>query len=75
MQATTNRATPTRMTAEDFPQELLDLYDYYAHGLISRREFLEKATKFTVGGMTAAMLLQQLSPNYALAQQVDPNDS
>ena len=74
MQATTNRTTPTRMTAEDFPQELLDLYDYYAHGLISRREFLEKATKFTVGGVTAAMLLQQLSPNYALAQQVDPND-
>ena len=74
MQANTNQTTPTRMTAEDFPQELLDLYDYYAHGLISRREFLDKATKFAVGGVTAAVLLQQLSPNYALAQQVDPSD-
>ncbi len=63
-----------RMTASDFPQELLDLYDFYAHGLMSRREFLDKASKFAVGGLTASMLLQQLSPNYALAQQVDPND-
>ena len=24
----------TRLTAKDFPQELLDYYDYYAHGKI-----------------------------------------
>ena len=66
--------TSTRMTASDFPQELLDLYDFYAHGLMSRREFLDKASKFAVGGVTATILLQQLSPNYALAQQVDPDD-
>ncbi|MEP4769863.1 MAG: YghX family hydrolase [Roseibium sp.] len=64
-----------RMTAKDFPQELLDLYDYYAHGKITKREFLSGAAKFTVGGVTAAMLLNQLSPNYALAEQVAPDDN
>ncbi|WP_417709084.1 YghX family hydrolase [Roseibium aggregatum] len=64
-----------RMTAKDFPQELLDLYDFYAHGKITKREFMNGAAKFAVGGLTAAMLLDQLSPNYALAQQVAPDDA
>ncbi|EFO34361.1 putative enzyme [Roseibium sp. TrichSKD4] len=64
----------TRKTAKDFPQELLDLYDFYAHGKLTKREFLEKAGKFAVAGVTAAMLLDQLAPNYALAQQVAPDD-
>lgn len=63
------------MTAKDFPQELLDLYDFYAHGKITKREFLNGAAKFTVAGVTAAMLLDQLAPDYALAQQVDPEDA
>ncbi|MBJ3775194.1 YghX family hydrolase [Acuticoccus mangrovi] len=63
-----------RKTAKDFPQELLDLYDYYAHGRLTKREFLDKAAKFAVGGITAAMLLRQLSPNYALAAQVAEDD-
>ncbi|MCR9238605.1 MAG: dienelactone hydrolase family protein [Alphaproteobacteria bacterium] len=64
-----------RMTAKDFDQELLDLYDYYAHGKITKREFLDRAGKFAVGGVTAAALLTMLSPQYALAQQVAPDDS
>lgn len=64
----------TRMTAKDFDQELLELYDYYAHGKISKREFLDRAGKWAVGGVTAVMLLQMLAPNYALAQQVAPED-
>ncbi|TRW95472.1 dienelactone hydrolase family protein [Paracoccus sp. M683] len=63
-----------RMTAKDFDQELLELYDYYAHGVITKREFLDRATKFAVGGVTAVGLLQMLSPNYAMAQQVNFND-
>ena len=63
-----------RKEASDFDQELLDLYDGYAHGWIERREFLDRAAKFTVGGITAAALLETLSPNYALAKQVDEND-
>lgn len=64
-----------RKTAKDFPQELLDLYDFYAHGKITKREFLKGAGKFAVAGVTAAMLLDQLSPNYALAQQVAADDA
>ncbi|MFZ7093231.1 YghX family hydrolase [Primorskyibacter sp. 2E233] len=63
-----------RMTAADFDQELLDLYDYYAHGKISKREFLDRAGKFAVGSVTALTLLNMLSPNYALAEQVSFND-
>lgn len=63
-----------RKTADEFDQELLDLYDSYAHGLIERREFLNKAGKFTVGGLSASALLSALSPDYALANQVDEND-
>ena len=63
-----------RLKASDFSQELLDLYDFYAHGMITKREFLDRAGKFTVGGVTALALLESLSPNYALANQVDPND-
>ena len=54
-----------RRTAHDFDQELLTLFDAYVHGAIDRRGFLEKATKFAVGGVTAVMLLDQLSPNFA----------
>ncbi|MDR5012110.1 YghX family hydrolase [Agrobacterium tumefaciens] len=64
----------TRLTAKDCPQELLELYDYYAHGRITKREFLERAGKFTVGGLTAAAILSSMSPNYALATQVEFTD-
>jgi carboxymethylenebutenolidase len=64
----------TRLTAKDFPQELLDLYDYYAHGRITKREFLDRAGRFAVGGLTAATILSAMSPNYALAQQVEFTD-
>ncbi|MHA1554757.1 MAG: dienelactone hydrolase family protein, partial [Alphaproteobacteria bacterium] len=63
-----------RMTAADFDQELLDLYDFYAHGKISKREFLAGAGKFAVGGLSALALLEMLSPDYALARQVAPDD-
>jgi carboxymethylenebutenolidase len=64
----------TRLTAKDFPQELLELYDFYAHGRITKREFLDRAAKFAVGGVTATTLLSTLSPDYALAQQVSFTD-
>lgn len=64
----------TRLTAKDFHPELLELYDFYAHGKITKREFLDKAARFTVGGMTAMALLSAISPNYALAQQVSFTD-
>lgn len=63
-----------RLTAKDFDQELLDLYDFYVHGKITKREFLEGAGKFAVGGMTAMGLYNLLAPKYALAEQVSKND-
>ena len=64
----------TRLTAKDFAPPLLELYDYYAHGLINRREFLDRAALFTLGGLTASALLASLSPDYALAEQVEFTD-
>lgn len=61
-------------TANDFPQELLNLFDQYVHGQLDRRGFLDGAGKFAVGGMTAAMLLEALSPRFAEAQQVPKDD-
>lgn len=60
--------------ASDFDQELLNLFDQYVHGGIDRRGFLDRAAKFAVGGMTAAMLLDELSPKFAEAQQVPKDD-
>ena len=65
----------TRKTAHDFDQELLILFDAYVHGDIDRRTFLDKAAKFAVGGVTAAMLLDQLSPKFLEAQVVSPQDA
>jgi len=63
-----------RRKASDFPQELLNLFDRYVHGGIERRQFLDGAQKFAVGGVTAAALFQMLKPNYAWAIQVPPDD-
>jgi carboxymethylenebutenolidase len=63
-----------RKTAHDFDQELLILFDAYVHGALDRRGFLDKASKYAVGGVTAAMLLDQLSPKFAEAQVVKPED-
>ena len=64
-----------RKKASDFPQGLLQLFDRYVHGDISRRDFLDNAQKFAVGGVTAAALFEMLRPNYAWAIQVQPDDS
>ena len=64
-----------RPPASQFSQELLDLYDYYVHGQIDRRVFMERAAKFAVGGLTAAALLEMLSPKYVFAAQVPAEDA
>jgi carboxymethylenebutenolidase len=64
-----------RKTANDFDQELLNLFDQYVHGALDRRGFLDRAGRFAVGGTTAAMLLDTLNPRFAEAQQVAPDDS
>ena len=63
-----------RLTPKDFAPEVLSLFDKYVHGGIDRRGFLDGAAKFAVGGVTAAGLLEALSPKFAQAQQVPPAD-
>lgn len=63
-----------RKKASEFPQELLNLFDLYVHGDIDRRAFFDGAKKFAVGGVSTAALVESLSPNFALAQQVAKDD-
>ncbi|TWU28126.1 dienelactone hydrolase family protein [Bythopirellula polymerisocia] len=63
-----------RRTANQFDQRVLDLYDDYAHGRMTRREYIGRLSAFAVGGLTVEILLSSLSPNYAWAQQVKPDD-
>src|SRR5689334_15971457 len=64
-----------RKTAHDFDQDLLILFDAYVHGVIDRRSFLDQASRFAVGGVTAAMLLDQLSPKFVEHQVVARDDA
>ena len=63
-----------RKAATDFSPELLSLYDRYIHGFITRRDFLDRATKFAGGSVTIAALLEHLRPKYVEAQQITGND-
>ena len=65
----------TRKTAADFDPEVLRWFDRYVHGDVDRRGFLNGVARYAVGGVTAAMLLEALSPRFAQAQQVKPEDS
>jgi carboxymethylenebutenolidase len=56
-----------RKTADEYPQELLDLFHEWQHGDIDRRTFLDNAAKFAVGGLTVAAIFESLKPNYACA--------
>ncbi|MBP7375399.1 MAG: dienelactone hydrolase family protein [Pyrinomonadaceae bacterium] len=63
-----------RKTADEYPQELLDLFHEYQHGDMGRRSFLNSLGKFAVGGLTAAAIFESLTPNFAWAQTVPPAD-
>ncbi|HUH92509.1 MAG TPA: dienelactone hydrolase family protein [Casimicrobiaceae bacterium] len=63
-----------RRKAGDFPPEVLKLFDGYIHGAIARRDFLDRAARYAVGGFTAAAMLESLTPNYAWAEQIAKND-
>mgnify|MGYP000939933818 CR=1 FL=1 len=63
-----------RKKTSDFSPAVLKDFDLYVHGLISRREFLNRSARFAVGGVTAAAILDSLQPNFAWAQQVAKDD-
>jgi carboxymethylenebutenolidase len=66
--------TPTRMKASDFHPYTLEIFDGYVHGKLTKREFIREAGKFAAAGVTGLMILNQLKPDYALAQQVKADD-
>ncbi|MGH9948215.1 MAG: dienelactone hydrolase family protein [Pyrinomonadaceae bacterium] len=63
-----------RKTADEYPQELLDLFHEYQHGDIDRRSFMSHIAKFAVGGLTVAAIFESLTPNFAWAQTVSKDD-
>jgi carboxymethylenebutenolidase len=65
-----------RKTANDFHPEVLRLFDRYVHGDVSRRDFLLSSAKYAaLSGVSATALLQALSPQFAEAQQIKPDDA
>ncbi|WP_375688867.1 YghX family hydrolase [Pseudooceanicola sp. LIPI14-2-Ac024] len=63
-----------RKKASDFDPRILEIFDGYVHGHMTKREFIARAGRYAAAGVTGAMILDQLQPNYALAQQVAPDD-
>lgn len=63
-----------RKKASDFDQRILEIFDGYVHGRITKRDFIRQAGRYAAAGVTGAMILEQLQPNYAWAQQVSPDD-
>lgn len=63
-----------RRKASDFDPRILEIFDGYVHGQMSKRDFIARAGRYAAAGVTGAMILEQLAPNYALAQQVAPDD-
>ncbi len=59
---------------DDYDPQILKLFDGYVHGKLTRRQFLDRAAGFATAGLSAAAILAALSPDYALANQVDPDD-
>ena len=64
----------TRMKASDFHPYILEIFDGYVHGKLTKREFMREAGKFAAAGVTGLMILNQLKPDYAMAQQVRADD-
>lgn len=64
-----------RKKASDFDQRILEIFDGYVHGKITKRDFMRQAGKYAAAGVTGAMIFEQLQPNYAWAQQVAPDDA
>lgn len=63
-----------RRRASDFDPRILEIFDGYVHGRISKREFLKQAGQYAAAGVTATAIFEALQPNYAFAQQVPPDD-
>lgn len=66
--------TGPRKTAKDFDPRILEIFDGYVHGKMTKRDFIAQAGRYAAAGVTGAVILEQLKPDYALAQQVPEDD-
>lgn len=64
---------PEGLQGKDLHPDVFKIFDRYVHGFIDRREFLESVSRFAVGGITAAAILDAFTPDLN-AQQVSPDD-
>ena len=53
---------------------LVDLYNEYIHGDMPRRTFLKRVVEIAGGAAAASVMLAIVEPNWAMGQQVDPDD-
>lgn len=58
----------------EYPREIMGLFDKFVHGDIDRRGFIEGAGKFSISALSAGAFLNSLVPNFAAAQKTEPND-
>tara|TARA_R110002072_G_scaffold55752_1_gene144923 strand:+ start:604 stop:1497 length:894 start_codon:yes stop_codon:yes gene_type:complete len=65
----TDRPAPTPIA-----QGALNLYDAYAHGQMSRRDFMDGLKRYAVGGLTVTALATLILPDYAAAEQITADD-
>src|SRR6202162_3844045 len=65
---------PLETTKSKLPAEAVQLYNLFIHGEISRRDFMDGISRYAVGGLAAATIIEALMPNYAQGQQVSKTD-
>src|ERR1700722_8148011 len=65
---------PIEATKSKLPAEAVQLYNLFIHGEISRRDFMDGISRYAVGGLAAATIIEALMPNYASGQQVSKTD-
>ncbi|HXS97043.1 MAG TPA: dienelactone hydrolase family protein [Candidatus Limnocylindrales bacterium] len=56
------------------PGAAIELYNEFIHGRMTRRDFMDGVQRLAVGGLTAAVIVEALMPNYAAGQQVSRTD-
>jgi carboxymethylenebutenolidase len=56
-------------------QTIIDLYDRFTHGGMSRRQFLDRLTVLAGGSVAANAMLSLLQNNYAVAEVIPESDS
>ena len=61
-------------TKPKLPSDAVELYNLFIHGVIGRRAFMDGVKRFAIGGLTTAVIIDALMPNYAQGQQVSKTD-